>query len=217
MPRKKLQRFVELKNFSNVAEINQADANVKIKKFLGKNTDIILELACGKGEYSLALAQKYKAKKIIGVDIQGERIWFGAKYAKDNQIDNVFFLREQIENLEKYFKPYSISEIWITFPDPQIKKSQIKKRLTSPRFLKIYKNILNNTGKVNLKTDDQKFFDYSVQSVLDNGAKINKKIEDIYATAKIGELLKIQTYYELIHLKKGRKINYLSFSFSQRK
>ena len=217
MPRKKLQRFIELKNFSNVAEINQADANIKIKKFLGKDKDVILELACGKGEYSLALAQKYKAKKIIGIDIQGERIWFGAKYAIDNQIGNVFFLREQIENLEKYFKANSISEIWITFPDPQAKKSKIKKRLTSPRFLKIYKNILKKNGKINLKTDDQQFFDYSLQSALDNGAKINKKIEDIYAQAKINRLLKIRTYYESIHLKKGRKINYLKFSFSRRK
>jgi len=103
MPRKKLQRFAELRNFNNVAENNQAQAKLKLKKFLAKNKDIILELACGKGEYALALAQKYQRKKIIGIDIQGERLWFGAKFAQENKIQNIFFLREQIENLENYF------------------------------------------------------------------------------------------------------------------
>jgi len=212
MPRKKLQRFAELRNFNNVAENNQAQAKLKLKKFLAKNKDIILELACGKGEYALALAQKYQRKKIIGIDIQGERLWFGAKFAQENKIQNIFFLREQIENLENYFTKNSISQIWITFPDPRPKKSQSKKRLTSPRFLKIYQNILKNKSTIHLKTDDDNLFAYSQQSVLDFGGKIKKEMKNIYQNPSIDELLKIPTYYEKIQLKKGKIIHYLEFS-----
>ncbi|MDP2812173.1 MAG: tRNA (guanosine(46)-N7)-methyltransferase TrmB [bacterium] len=212
MPRKKLQRFAELRNFNNVAENNQAQAKLKLRKFLAKNKDIILELACGKGEYALALAQKYQRKKIIGIDIQGERLWFGAKFAQENKINNVFFLREQIENLENYFTKNSISQIWITFPDPRPRKSQIKKRLTNPRFLKIYQNILKNKSTIHLKTDDDNFFAYSQQSVLDFSGKINEQITNLYKSRQIDETLKVQTYYEKTHLKKGKIIHYLEFS-----
>ena len=138
MSRQKLQRFAELGTFKNVTEFNQADAKNKLKNFLDNNQEIILELACGKGDYSLALAQKYPNKKIIGIDIQGERIWYGASQALDKKLDNLFFLRMQIESLEEFFTKHTVSEIWITFPDPFPRERKIKKMLTSPRFLEIY-------------------------------------------------------------------------------
>ncbi|MDD5749708.1 MAG: tRNA (guanosine(46)-N7)-methyltransferase TrmB [Patescibacteria group bacterium] len=214
MPRKKLMRFAELKNFNNVAENNQADAKARLQKFLAKNKNIILELGCGKGEYALALAQKFPNKKIVGIDIQGERLWFGAKSAQDRKITNVFFLREQIENIENYFNPHSISQIWLTFPDPQPKKRQAKKRLTSARFLKIYQKLLNNRdrGLIHFKTDDYKFFKHSQQSVRYFGGKIIAKKSDLYSNQKIPSLLQIKTYYENKYLEKGKKIYYLQFS-----
>ena len=211
MSRTKLQKFAELKNFNNVAENNQADAKICLQNFLAKSKNIILELGCGKGEYSLALAQKFPRKKIAGIDIQGERLWFGAKNAQDRKINNVFFLREQIENIENYFTPHSISEIWLTFPDPHPKKKHVKKRLTNSRFLKSYQKLLRAKATVHLKTDNQGLFIYSQQSINSFGGKITKKIEDIYEQDKILALLDIQTHYEKKYLKIKKKIYYLKF------
>ena len=138
MSRQKLKRFAELDEFKNVAQFNQVNAKNKLNNFLDNSQEIILELACGKGDYSLALAKKYPNKKIIGVDIQGERIWYGASQALDKKLDNLFFLRMQIESLEEFFTKHTISEIWITFPDPQIKYQRTKHRMTNANFLKKY-------------------------------------------------------------------------------
>jgi tRNA (guanine-N7-)-methyltransferase len=212
MPRKKLQRFQELTELINVAELSQLDARKKLKNFL-KGAKPILELACGKGEYTIALAEKYPNKKIIGIDIQGERIWYGAKQALDKKLTNIFFLRIQIEDLPRYFTNNSISEIWITFPDPFPRKKQIKKRLTAPRFLQTYKDLLITNGYINLKTDDDKLFDYSVESAETLGANITTYIKDVHNQNNIPDLLDIRTYYEKMHLEAGKTINYLKFSF----
>ena len=211
MSRQKLQRFAELATFKNVAQFNQADAKNKLKDFLDGNQEIILELACGKGDYSLALAKKYPNKKIIGVDIQGERIWYGAGQALDKKLDNLFFLRMQIESLEEFFTKHSISEIWITFPDPFPRERQIKKRLSSPRFLNIYKNILIANGLIHLKTDDLNLFDYSIITIKNNKDEIIEEIRNIYKQKKLKEILKTKTDFEKKHLKAGRRIHYLKF------
>lgn len=209
MPRNKLKKFTELETFNNVAQESQKNCKTKLQKFLATPNDIILELACGKGEYTNGLAKMFPKKNFVGVDIQGERLWHGAKNATKSNLNNVFFLRTQIESIEKYIKKDTISEIWITFPDPFPKKSQIKKRLSSPRFLNIYKNISTKNAYLNIKTDDDNFYLYSLESLANFGAKISKNIENIYKTNNIDNILAIQTYYEKKHLANNKKIHYI--------
>jgi len=211
MSRQKLKKFAELDKFDNVAQLNQVDIKDRLNSFLGNKQKVILELACGRGAYSLALAKKYKNTKIIGIDIQGERLWAGALKAKEEKICNVFFLRIQIEDLLEYFSEHSINEIWITFPDPYPRDKQIKKRLTSPRFLDIYKKILIKQGTLHLKTDAINLFNYSIESIKNNRGKIIEEIRDIYKNTKIPEILKIKTDFEKKHLENGKSINYLKF------
>lgn len=211
MSKKKLARFAELDKLKNVAQVNQIDLQEKLNKFLLSEEDIILELACGKGDYSLALAQKYPNKKIIAIDIQGERLWSGATKAQEKKLDNILWLRIQIENLLEYFPENSISEIWITFPDPFPRDKQIKKRLTSPRFLEIYKKILVTDALLHLKTDDLNLFDYSIETIKDQGGKILEQIKNIYQQKTIPDLLKIKTDFEKKHLQAGKNIHYLKF------
>ena len=213
MPRKKLQKFQELTKLSNVAELSQDDAKEKLAAFLDGDKPT-LELACGKGEYTLALAEKFPNKKFVGIDVQGERIWYGAKQALNKKLYNVFFLRIQVDNLPKYFSKGGLAEIWITFPDPFPRKRQLKKRLTAPHFLQTYKELLAPSGYINLKTDDEKLFDYSVESAETLEANIITHIKDVYNQKNMPTLLEIQTYYEKIHLKQEKTINYLKFNFN---
>jgi len=211
MPRKKLQRFAELDNLTNVAQVGQDNIRKKLKAFIDEKP-LILELGCGRGEYTIALAKQYPEKQFIGVDIQGERIWFGAKQALEQKLNNVMFLRLQVENLAECIKNNSVDEIWITFPDPFPRKRQIKKRLTSARFLDLYKQLLKDNSLVHLKTDDQNLFKYSQESVKDFGGQIIDKIADIYSTDYRKNYPNIKTYYEKIHLEGGKTINYLKFT-----
>ncbi|MFA6307475.1 MAG: tRNA (guanosine(46)-N7)-methyltransferase TrmB [Patescibacteria group bacterium] len=212
MSRQKLKKFAELDKFANVAQFNRPDIKNKLNDFLLGKHQIILELGCGRGEYSLALAKKEKTAKIVSIDIQGERLWAGARQAQIEKLDNILFLRIQIEDLLEYFFPKSITEIWITFPDPYPRDKQIKKRLTSPRFLDVYKKILINNAVLHLKTDDLNLFDYSIESIINHKGKIIKKIKNIYKAKNIPKILKIKTEFEKKHLKAGKTINYLKFS-----
>lgn len=209
MPRNKLKKFAELEHFPNVAQESQNNCKEKLQGFLSGENKIVLELACGKGEYTLALAKMFPDKKFVGVDIQGERLWQGAGDATKNKLTNVFFLRTQVESLQNYIKNDSISEIWITFPDPFPRLGQIKKRLTSPRFLNMYKDILKKDSNINIKTDDKNYYLYSLDSLKDFGANISQKIADIYQNNGIDDILKIQTYYEKKHLANNKKIYYI--------
>ena len=152
MGQKKLIRFEELKTFPNVLEYPSNIKN-KWKDFFGNNNPITLELACGKGEYAVGLGRLYPERNFIGIDVKGNRIWKGAKTALNEGLKNIAFLRTQIDKLEDYFSADEVSEIWLTFPDPQLRFSKIKKRLTHPKFLRMYKNILQADGKIHLKTD----------------------------------------------------------------
>jgi tRNA (guanine-N7-)-methyltransferase len=211
----KLRRFAEIDTFKNVV---QMDAGKPIKGnwasgFFKNTAPVVLELACGKGEYTVNLAQLFPHKNFIGVDYKGNRIWRGAKTAIEDGIDNVGFLRIQIENLIDYFAPGEVDEIWITFPDPQPQLSREKKRLTSSRFLDMYKVLLKPGGIIHLKTDNDQLHAYSVEKIAETGMKQHVRTENLYHSPHADEVLSIKTYYEKKYLKDNKNINYLKFSF----
>jgi tRNA (guanine-N7-)-methyltransferase len=211
----KLRRFAEVDTFSNVLQL---DAGKEMKgkwaaEFFKNDNPVILELACGKGEYSVNLARMFPQKNFIGVDYKGNRIWRGAKTALEDSVDNVGFLRIQIENVLDYFAPGEVDEIWITFPDPQPQISREKKRLTSPRFLEKYKLILKSGGFINLKTDNDGLHAYTFEKIEELGLKLHVKTEDLYHSSYADEVLSIKTYYEKKYLNDNKNINYLRFSF----
>ena len=210
MGQKKLQRFAEIRTFSNVLEY-PLHMQGKWSSFFNNNHPITLELACGKGEYAVGLGKMHPEKNFIGIDLKGNRIWVGAKKALDANFGNVAFVRSQIDKIDQYFQKDEIAEIWITFPDPQLRTSRAKKRLTHPHFLRIYQKFLAKQGVVHLKTDspDLYYFTklvisfYELDTIVDNA--------DVYAKNEISEELKIQTYYESLDIAKSKKIHYLQF------
>jgi tRNA (guanine-N7-)-methyltransferase len=213
MSRKKKKKFEEMKSFPNVLQWDDENVKEKVKEIINQYDKVILELACGKGEYSLHLGNKYSDILIIGIDIQGERIWKGAKDALEKKLDNVYFLRIQIQNIEEYISENSIDEIWITFPDPFLRERDIKRRLTSPNFLDIYKKILKKNGVIHLKTDSDELYEYTLETI--NSMKLNilKNISDIYPFGDIENVTDVQTTFEKKHLENGKKIKYLEFNF----
>ncbi len=218
MTRKKLQRFADLKIFTHVWEPREQKER-SLDTLLGqrKNTPLILELACGQGAYTVALAKKYPENTYVGMDIKGARIWFGAQKALEEKIENVFFIRTQIEDIAEIFPPESVDEIWITFPDPFLRTGKTRKRLTSTRFLPLYHRILKKEGVLHLKTDSQLLYDFTVEeSIPENSMfEIENSIEDIYRIERekpgsISPILtEIQTPYEKMHLADGRTIYYV--------
>ncbi|MDF2430486.1 MAG: tRNA (guanine-N7-)-methyltransferase [Mucilaginibacter sp.] len=216
MGKDKLKRFAEIDTFSNVLQL---DAGKAYKgswntAFFKNSNPVVLELACGKGEYTVNLATMFPGKNFIGVDYKGNRIWRGAKTALEEGVDNVAFLRIQIETILDYFLAGEVDEIWITFPDPQPQISREKKRLTSPRFLDKYKLILKPGGHINLKTDNDGLHVYTAEKIAETALKLHVKTEDLYHSEYANEVLSIKTYYEKKYLKDNKNINYLKFSFS---
>lgn len=215
MGKDKLRRFAEVATFSNVVQL---DAGRPFQgrwsgAFFKNDKPLVLELACGKGEYTVNLAQLFTEKNFIGIDYKGNRIWRGAKTALEEGITNVGFLRIQIETLLDYFSPGEVDEIWITFPDPQPQISREKKRLTSPRFLDMYKTVLKPGGRVNLKTDNDGLHAYTVEKIDELGLNKHIQTEDLYHSEYANEVLSIKTYYERKYLKDNKNINYVQFSF----
>lgn len=215
MGKDKLRRFAEITAFENVIELEDG----KILKgrwaeqHFKNNFPLILELGCGKGEYTVNLARLFPEINFIGIDYKGNRIWRGAKTAMEENIPNVAFLRIQIENLTDYFSENEISEIWVTFPDPQPQVSREKKRLTSPRFLNMYKLVLQEKGPVHLKTDSDLLHAYTIQKIEELRLKTHARTEDLYNSQLVDEVLSIKTYYEKKYLANDKNINYLKFSF----
>ena len=196
----------------------QMDAGKPLKgkwgvDFFKNDNPIVVELACGKGEYTVNLAQMFPEKNFIGVDYKGNRIWRGAKTAIEEGVKNVAFLRIQIENLIEYFTDNEVDEIWITFPDPQPQLSREKKRLTSDRFLNMYRQILRPGGYINLKTDNDGFYNFTVEQVAKLELTTHVKTEDLYHSEFADEVLSIKTYYEKKYLLHNKNINYIKFSF----
>ncbi len=214
MAQKKLQRFSEIKAFSNVLEYPE-NMKSKWKDFFKNNNPIVLELACGKGEYAVGLAQLFPQKNFIGVDIKGNRLWVGAKFALKNDLKNVAFLRTQIDKINQYFSQHEVDEIWITFPDPQLRLSKAKKRLTHPRFLRLYQQILKPEAKIHLKTDSPDLYFFTKKVIELYHLPLRSDIDNVYAKTDLSPELAIQTHYEKLDIANSNAIFYLCFSLPQ--
>jgi tRNA (guanine-N7-)-methyltransferase len=210
MGQKKLQRFAEIETFPNVL-IYPEGMPGQWQSFYKNTNPLTLELACGKGDYTIGLARRFPDRNFLGVDLKGNRIWRGAKTAIDEKINNAAFLRTQIDKLNNYFAPGEISEIWITFPDPFLRQSKSKKRLTHPKFLQLYQPLLAPGGTINLKTDSPELYAFTQEVIEHSGCTLVEDIPDIYALTDVPALLQIKTFYEKMHLEDGRTIRYLKF------
>lgn len=211
---KKLKRFNEIKTFPNVLEYPE---NIKGKwnDFFKNDHPIVLELACGKGEYTVGLAQLYPLKNFIGVDIKGNRLWAGAKFSLANQLTNAAFLRTQIGKIDQYFSADEVSEIWITFPDPQLRLSKAKKRLTHPGFLRLYQQILKPNGKIHLKTDSPDLYHFTKLVIQLYRLPLITDIDNIHQQANLNEELQIKTHYEGLDISGSNCIFYLCFTLPE--
>jgi tRNA (guanine-N7-)-methyltransferase len=210
----KQQRIADIHRFRNVFEYEHFNDDLTLKgkwnaEIFGNQNPITLELACGKGEYCITLSQRYLNRNFIGIDIKGPRIWLGAKKALENNLDNVCFLRAYIDHLENFFTENEVDEIWIVFPDPYLKKE--RKRLTSPKFLDIYRRVMKQGGVVHLKTDSETLYNYTLEVIRHEKCDLLKNFRDVYRESRNPELVGIQTFYEKMHLKEGKTIRYISF------
>jgi len=215
MSRQKSKRFADSKMMPNIIEMGKENflsmgGNWKSDFFKNANP-LVIELACGKGEYSYGLGKAFPEKNFVGMDIKGARIYVGAKAAEEEGLSNVAFLRGKIENLRSFFGWKEVDEIWITFPDPRPKDKDEKKRLTFSRFLKLYQHIVKENSIIHLKTDNRPLMDYTVESVLAFGGQVLVLTHDLYESEWKHEHVGIQTYFEEKFTKKGFKINYLKF------
>ncbi len=174
-----------------------------------RDSPITVELGCGKGEYTVGLARNNAQRNYIGVDIKGARMWRGAKTVEEEGIPNAAFLRAEIENINHFFIPGEVDEIWITFPDPQMQK--VRKRLSSTRFLQLYRNILKPGGIINLKTDSPFLYEYTRRLVELNGFEVITNTDDLYGSGLADPVSSIKTFYEQQWLSRGKKIKLLSF------
>ncbi|MFA6024308.1 MAG: tRNA (guanosine(46)-N7)-methyltransferase TrmB [Candidatus Gracilibacteria bacterium] len=216
MARRKLKHFAEMKEMAHVFEPTLAFQRGEKMDLRGSwGPRVVLELACGGGDYTLALAQRFPTNTVIGVDIKGSRMWFGAQKAADLKVSNAKFLRTQIANLGDFFADGEVDEIWITFPNPHPTKGNAKRRLTSRRFLEMYRRILKPGGLLHLKTDDAALFEFSKEMLPLEGFMVEEALADIYGAAEDDAmgvdsiLTQIQTQYEKKYLAQGRTIKYL--------
>ncbi len=225
--RNKLQKFAELLGFPNVYE-NFSVTEPQLTGLHGRPVDlrarwaeahfgnshpITLELACGRGEYTLGLARLFPGRNFIGVDIKGARIWKGARTALEEGLSNAAFLRCRIEILDRFFGTAEVDSIWITFPDPFLRRSKANRRLTAPRFLDIYRKVLQPGGEVHLKTDEPQLYTFSKEVLAsDPRARILEDCPNVYGACKARPELELKTYYERQHLAAGRRIRYLRFT-----
>lgn len=214
----KLRKFRENESFSCLLqpateEVLGTDYRLKGrwgKEFFRNDNPIVLELGCGKGEYTVGLAEMNPGTNYIGMDIKGARLWKGAKYVHENSVPNAAFLRTRIEFIDSVFAPGEISGIWITFADPQIGRE--RKRLTSPLFLERYRRVMDGNGIVHLKTDSKYLYTYTKALAVQNGLEILADTEDLYGERDdVGKELSIKTFYESHYLKMGMPINYMAF------
>jgi len=219
----KLEKFADVDVFPNCFILFYADLSkglpIKgnwLKDYFKNDNPIVLELGCGKGEYTIGLARKNPDKNYIGVDVKGNRLWTGAKQALDEKLTNVAFLRTRVDFIEQCFGPAEISEIWITFPDPQPQKTRARKRLTHMLFLNRYKKILRPGGIIQLKTDSTSLYEYTLEVIKENHFPLLFNTNDLYKNCPKGreELIEIKTHYEKLFTDKGEDIKYCSFKIN---
>lgn len=183
--------------------------------FFKNNQPLVVEFGCGKGEYTVGMARKFPYKNFIGIDIKGARIWRGAKTSFEEKLTNVAFLRTRIELINSFFAQNEVDEIWITFPDPQMKQRRTKKRLTSSGFLTNYQKLIKDKGIIHLKTDSRFLFEYTSAIVHKNNLEILKSTTDLYSEPWTDEILSIKTHYETLHIDEGNTIFYIAFCLNQ--
>lgn len=225
MGKNKIAHFEEIKTFKNVFEptIEVAKSgNYKLKGYWKQNyfkndNLFIVELGCGKGEYTVGLAINYPNENFMGVDIKGARIWRGAKTAVEQNIENVAFLRTRIEFMHTFFGEEEVDEIWITFPDPQDKRRRKKKRLTTAGFLNNYRLFLKDNGIIHLKTDNDLLYTYTLSVIEFNKLELVYRTSDVHNTDAGNRLLQIKTHYEKLYLKENKNINYIKFRLPKNK
>jgi tRNA (guanine-N7-)-methyltransferase len=215
----KLSKFEEMKTFDNVfqptfEQVFTKDFELKgywASRHFKNNNPIILELGCGKGEYAVGLAERFPGNNFIGIDIKGARIWTGAKKAFLEKISNVAFIRSRIEFINSFFSSGEVDEIWLTFPDPQLKKRRNKKRLTGARFLNLYRGFLKDNGIIHLKTDNSILFEYTLALARLNKLSIEYDTDNLYGGGNPEIVHGIKTFYENQFIAEGLKIHYLQF------
>jgi tRNA (guanine-N7-)-methyltransferase len=215
----KLKKWSAIDGYSHVIqpameEVFNKDFHLKGRwreDFFKNNNPLVLELGCGKGEYSVSLARLYPEKNFIGIDIKGARIWRGATDASTDNLTNVAFIRTRIELISSFFGGEEVDEIWITFPDPQAKTRRAKKRLTGPLFLNMYSKFIKPSGVIHLKTDSTELYEYTAKVIQANSLEVLHSTRDLYSWSPDNEILGIRTYYEQIYLNQGKKITYTAF------
>lgn len=221
MAKRKLKKFAEVNSFDNCFFLSYETSKSEGLSLKGKwhnnyfknNNPIVLELGCGKGEYTVGLAERYPYKNFVGVDIKGNRIWTGAKAANENKMNNVAFIRARIDYIDSCFAADEVDEIWITFPDPQPQKTRIRNRLTNMMFINRYKKILKKGGSIHLKTDNEPFYNFTREIVTENKMELVGATNNLYAntTQWDEEITSIKTYYEKKFSEMGFQICYLRF------
>lgn len=220
MGKNKLQKFAAMDSYPHVFQYPFSSLSNGFpmkgawgREFFGNDNPIVVELGCGRGEYAVGLARLFPEKNFIGIDIKGARMWAGAKQSLEEKRTNVAFLRTDIELIEQFFAAGEVSEIWITFPDPQMKKC--RKRLTSTRFINLYQRILKPEGIVHLKSDSNFLYSYTLAMVEVNNFPIEVQTDDLYHSSAANEILSIRTAYEQQWLERGLNIKYLRFRVPQ--
>jgi tRNA (guanine-N7-)-methyltransferase len=221
LAKRKLQRFAENETLSNVIQPSREEllegfslkGNWRKNHFKNENP-IVLELGCGKGEYTVGLARKFPNKNFIGIDVKGARMWRGAKTSIEESLGNASFLRIQIEMLEYCFAKNEVDEIWITFPDPQLKFKRARKRLTAPMFLDRYRKILKEEGVMHLKTDSAFLHGYTLGLIEVLGYTVIRSTCNLYESDVVDDIRSIQTYYEAKYLEQGIPITYIRFQLN---
>ena len=224
MGKNKLQRWAEMEDFPNVIQPQLKEILNKDHALKGKwgnshflnNNPLVLELGCGRGEYTLGLAKMYPNINFIGIDIKGARLWRGAKNALNENLSNVAFLRTRIEFIKSFFEPGEVDEIWLTFPDPQLKRRRKNKRLTNASFLNSYLEFLKPVGLIHLKTDSHELFEYTVDLLEYNKVEILEAIDNLYSGEYKDDILSIKTYYEQKFIEQGINITYLKFQLAKK-
>lgn len=211
--KRKLERFAEIATFPNVFQGWELAENW-YQEYFRNDKPVTLELACGRGEYTVALAQRFPSRNFIGIDVKGARLWRGAKTALELKMTNAAFLRIPIAKMDLVLAEKSVEEIWIPFPDPFAKKKKEKRRLTSANFLNLFKKLTGPEARIHFKTDDSALFHYTLEVLSDENCKIYQIIDDLYHSDLENDLIRIKTTYELKHLAAGRTIKYICFGFA---
>ena len=217
MGKNKISRFEDNKTFEFLFQrsYEQLDGGFHLKgkwnEFFGNNNPIILELGCGKGEYTVGLAKRHPDRNYIGVDIKGSRMWVGCKQVREMGLKNVAFIRARIALIEFFFGRDEVSEIWLTFSDPHLREGHSRKRLSSPQYLARYSKFLKDDNIIHLKTDNPNLFEFTKKVIKDDGHELMYISEDVYNKGALAEVMEIQTFYEKMWIEEGRTIQYLNF------